>query len=40
MKDTRGWFRRWLAAWYGSLMEGSRLSTRMSNTDWAGWRVD
>ena len=36
MKDTRGWFRRWLAAFYASLLEASRVS----NVDWTGWRVD
>ena len=31
-----GRFRRWLAAFYGSLMESSRIS----GVDWTGWRVD
>ena len=40
MKDRRGWFRRWLAAFYESLLEGSRMSSRISGTEWTGWRVD
>jgi hypothetical protein len=36
MNDTRRWFGRWLAAWYASLVESSRLSP----IDWTGWRVD
>jgi len=36
-KDTRvGWFRRWMAAFYASLLAGSA----MSKVDWSGWRVD
>ena len=36
MKDKRGRFRRWLASWYASLKE----SSRMAKIDWTGWRVD
>jgi hypothetical protein len=36
MKDSRGRFRRWLAVWYASFME----SSRMAKVDWTGWRVD
>jgi hypothetical protein len=31
-----GRFRRWLAAFYASLLE----SARISGVDWPGWRVD
>jgi len=36
-KDTRAArFNRWLAAFYASLMEASR----MAKVDWTGWHVD
>jgi hypothetical protein len=36
-KDKAGGrFRRWLAAFYASLLE----SERISGVDWPGWRVD
>ncbi len=31
-----GWMRRWLSAWYASLLESSRIA----GVDWTGWRVD
>ena len=34
--NPAGRFRRWMAAFYGSLME----SAQISGVDWTGWRVD
>ena len=39
-KDTRGWLRRWLAAFYAGLSDAPRMSSWTSNIDWTGGRVD